>query len=84
MIDGERFSHIIDPRTPIGLGLRGSPAASVHAPSAMVADAWASALCVLGPVHGMQLVESKPDLEGRFVNVQDQTLATSSGFAKLH
>jgi arylsulfatase A-like enzyme/thiamine biosynthesis lipoprotein ApbE len=46
LVDGKRYSHIIDPTT--GLGLTQPRAATVRAPSAMVADAWASALCVLG------------------------------------
>ncbi len=46
VVDGKRYSHIIDPKT--GLGLTQPRAATVRAPSAMVADAWASALCVMG------------------------------------
>ncbi|MFT5080279.1 MAG: thiamine biosynthesis lipoprotein [Planctomycetota bacterium] len=77
-IDGKRSSHIVDPRTRIGLGLSGSPAASVHATSAMVADAWASALCVLGAVEGIPLVEATPNLEARYV--QGRVVVKSSGF----
>jgi thiamine biosynthesis lipoprotein len=45
-IDGVRYSHIIDPRT--GLGLTERRAATVIAPNAALADALASAACVLG------------------------------------
>ena len=76
MIDGKRFSHIVDPRS--RMGLQGSPAASAQAPSAMVADAWASALCVLGPVVGIQLVEATPTVEARYMEGTD--FATSPGF----
>jgi thiamine biosynthesis lipoprotein len=45
-IDGIRYSHIIDPRT--GLGLTRRRAATVIAPTGALADALASAACVLG------------------------------------
>jgi thiamine biosynthesis lipoprotein len=46
MIDGVRYSHILDPRT--GLGLTHGIAVTVIAPTATEADAWASAASVLG------------------------------------
>ncbi|MFB3429665.1 MAG: FAD:protein FMN transferase [Phycisphaerales bacterium] len=45
-IGGVRYSHLIDPQT--GLGLTQRRAATVIAPGAAVADALASAACVLG------------------------------------
>lgn len=44
IIDGTRYSHIIDPRT--GIGLTNSAVTTVIAPTAMDADAWASARSV--------------------------------------
>ncbi len=44
---GERYSHIVDPKT--GLGLTTPMAVAVIAPNCTTADAYASALCVLGP-----------------------------------
>ncbi len=49
-IDGVRYSHIVDPRT--GLGLTNRIAATVIAPDAATADALASAVCVLGESEG--------------------------------
>lgn len=46
-IDGVRFSHIIDPRS--GFPVRQSPSVTVLAEDAISADAWATALSVLGP-----------------------------------
>lgn len=46
-IDGVRYSHILDPRTGVGLTTR--TAATVIAPNGVSADALASAACVLGP-----------------------------------
>lgn len=46
-IDGKRYSHIIDPRT--GRPAVGAASVTVVAPAAFAADAWATALTVLGP-----------------------------------
>lgn len=46
-VEGKRYSHIVDPKT--GLGLTTPMAVTVIATSATTADAYASAACVLGP-----------------------------------
>ena len=53
-IDGRRISHTIDPRTgmPVSHGLA---SVTVVSDSAAGADAWATALMVLGPHEGMAL-----------------------------
>ncbi|MBO5438957.1 MAG: FAD:protein FMN transferase [Thermoguttaceae bacterium] len=58
-IGGKRYSHIVDPKT--GLGLTDRLSVSVIAPTAADADALASAFSVLGPEKGVRLAES---LEG--------------------
>ena len=58
--DGDRYSHIIDPRT--GAALKHSFAVSVVAPDAAMADAMASAISVLGPFAGPSLVEVWPEV----------------------
>lgn len=45
-IDGQRYAHIVDPRT--GIGARARRAVSVLSPTATTADALASAIFVLG------------------------------------
>lgn len=57
-IDGVRYSHILDPRT--GLGLRSSQAVTVTAEEAWLADALASAASVLGPEGCRRLTERWP------------------------
>lgn len=52
-VDGVRYAHIIDPRT--GLGITRRAAATVVAQSGALADALASAACVLGPEGLAQL-----------------------------
>lgn len=57
-INGVRYSHIVDPRT--GIGLTDHSLVTVIAPDAMTADALATAVSVLGPHDGMKLVEQMP------------------------
>jgi len=54
--DGRRVAHVLDPRTgrPVRHGLA---SVSVLADTAMQADAWATALLVLGPEEGLSLAQ---------------------------
>lgn len=59
-IDGVRYSHIVDPRT--GLGLTSQVTARVIARDGAIADALATALAVMGP-EGVPIVQQKyPDV----------------------
>jgi thiamine biosynthesis lipoprotein len=81
-IDGKRYSHIVDPKT--GMGLVGRRAVTVVATGGAFADGYASALCVLGIEKGMKWIEADPKRSARFVEVGDkETIAVSSRF-KLH
>ena len=62
-VDGVRYSHILDPAT--GLGLTVRRITTVFAPTAVVADALASAISVLGPIKGIELVESRTQVFAR-------------------
>ncbi len=57
-VDGQRLSHLIDPRSgsPITHGLA---SVTVIAPRCATADAWATALSVLGQEQGPQLAEDQ-------------------------
>ena len=63
--DGKRFSHTLDPRTgrPVEHPLA---SVSVLHPTAIAADAWATALNVLGPEDGFRIAE-KEDLAAYFI-----------------
>ena len=58
VLDGERFAHIVDPRTGNALRQRGFSVSVVH-PRTLVADAWATALMVLGPDVGYELASEQ-------------------------
>lgn len=53
---GRRYAHTLDPRTGMPLGNGVATVTVLHA-ECMMADAWATALSVLGPEQGMALAE---------------------------
>ena len=63
-IGGQRFSHIISPRT--GLGLTTPIACSVIAPDCTTSDALATAMCVLGRAEGFKIAASLTGIEVHF------------------
>lgn len=79
-IGGKRYSHILDPRT--GRPTEAATSVTVISPDAMTADAWATALSVLGPDEGLPLVEEEPDVEALLITGDSAApkLHRSSGF----
>jgi thiamine biosynthesis lipoprotein len=73
--DGERYHHILDPRT--GYPARNLLSATVVAPTAIEADALSTALFVMGPQRGLELVESLPGVEAILVTPQLELLISS-------
>ena len=57
-VDGKRYSHALDPRTGYPVAHDLVSVTVVHA-SAMLADAWATALIVLGAEQGMEVARSQ-------------------------
>ena len=57
-IDGRRYSHVVDPRT--GLGLTNRALVTVVAPTGMAADAMTKCVMVPGPELGLKLAGSLP------------------------
>lgn len=81
VIDGVRYSHIIDPRTGEPLTTRMS--VTVIAPDATTSDSWATALAVLGPEKGLALLRPEDRLDVRFAILDDQNrlrITTTPGF----
>jgi len=75
-IDGRRYSHIVDPRT--GLGVPGPAAVTVVAPDCTTADSLATAASVLGPESGLALVAATPGCAARFVWREGETTRSAS------
>lgn len=73
--DGVRYHHIIDPD-------RGEPARLCRSVTlvtnrAVIADAVAKGVFILGPRDGMALIEKLPDIEGVIVGADNQVLVSS-------
>jgi len=68
-IDGRRYSHIVDPRT--GVGVAGPAAVTVVAPDCTTADALATAASVLGPEQAASVITATPGCAARFVVMAD-------------
>ncbi|MEI6257067.1 MAG: FAD:protein FMN transferase [Planctomycetota bacterium] len=68
-IAGRRYSHIVDPRT--GLGVAGPAAVTVVAPDCTTADALATAASVLGPERFAAVIDGSPGRAARFVWQED-------------
>jgi thiamine biosynthesis lipoprotein len=83
-INGERYSHIIDPRT--GNPVKGIVSVTIVTDSATRADALSTGVFVLGLEKGMDLIEKLSDVEGIIIYEDaDSKLftKTSSGMQAL-
>lgn len=74
--DGVRYHHILDPKT--GYPSRGLASVTVISPDPVLADAWSTALFVLGKEKGLKLIEKTPDIE-TFMITTDGEMIFSSG-----
>jgi thiamine biosynthesis lipoprotein len=61
-VDGKKYSHTIDPQTGFPVQ-RQLLSASVFAADAITADAWATALMVMGHENAIELLKDHPELE---------------------
>jgi FAD:protein FMN transferase len=64
-IDGVRYSHIVDPRT--GVGITDHSLVSVLAPDCTTTDLLETTVTVLGPERGMKLIEDMPHVAAYIV-----------------
>lgn len=74
-IEGRRYSHIVDPRT--GLGVAGPAAVTVIAPDGMTADAVATAASVIGHEAGPEVIARFPGCAARFAWHEGSTVRTA-------
>lgn len=83
-LGGKRYSHIVDPKT--GLGLMNRSSVTVVGRDCTTADSYATAVSVLGPAAGTKLIEATPEAAVLIVR-QDESgkvvTSESDGFAKF-
>ena len=77
--DGTRYHHILDPKT--GYPATELSSATIIYSDPVIADAWATALFVKGPVDGLALAEEMPGMEAIMVTVSGD-VRSSSGLGK--
>ncbi len=83
-IGGVRYSHIVDPKT--GLGLTGERSVTVVAPNGVTSDSSTKIVMILGEEKGFKIIEAMPGVSSRYVRLTDKGATTkySRDFPKLH
>jgi thiamine biosynthesis lipoprotein len=77
VISGVRYSHIVDPKT--GLGLTGRRSVTVIARAGVIADSMTKAVMLLPPERAMKLIEQTPTAAASIVIVgPNEKLETTS------
>lgn len=77
-IAGERFAHIIDPRT--GYPQKRAASVTVVAPTTQAANELSTALCVMGGAKGIAFVRTLNDVDALIVeNVEGKVTFFRSG-----
>ncbi|MFM7151413.1 MAG: FAD:protein FMN transferase, partial [Gemmataceae bacterium] len=78
-----RYSHMVDPRT--GVGLIGRMSAMVVAPDGTTADNLTKVVAILGPDKGFPIIEKQRGASARLVRKIDDRVevATTSRFPTL-
>ncbi len=76
LYNGERYSHIIDPRN--GRPVQEISSATVICPSAELADALATVVCVLGRVDGLTLINKLNGIEAIIIDQHGNKFASEN------
>jgi len=81
-IDRKRYSHIVDPRT--GLGLTDHSLVNVIAKDCMTADSLTKVVSILGPKAGIEFIRSKPGVAARVIRKPGDAIEMNEthGFSK--
>lgn len=75
LANGRRYHHIIDPDS--GEPPTGSRSVTLVTKRAVLADAIAKGVFILGPERGLALIERLPDVEGVIVSSRNEVLVSS-------
>lgn len=73
-IDGQRYAHIVDPRT--GYPTTGTKSVTIVCPDAELSDALATSVFVLGPENGMNLINQLQGVECLIVDDHNEVLTS--------
>ena len=78
-LGGERYSHIVNPRT--GVGLTNHLQTTVIAPNTTLSDSLATAFCILGTEASMEILTRNPKIDAVFFSQRGE-VARSAGVAR--
>jgi thiamine biosynthesis lipoprotein len=81
-VGGKRYSHIVDPQT--GMGVTIPSSVTVICKDGGLADAWASAICVLGPERGLKVLAGRKGIEAIVVYLDEQGDVRQKSSAGFH
>jgi thiamine biosynthesis lipoprotein len=81
MKDGRRYHHILD--LSVGEPARGCRSVTLVTGRAVIADALAKGVFVLGPDAGMALIEHTPGVQGVIVSAKNEVLISSGLRSRL-
>lgn len=70
--DGKRYHHLLDPRT--GYPATGCVSVTIVTENAILADAYATAVFIMGPEQGMKFIEQTDGIEGVIIFEQKGNL----------
>jgi len=70
--NGTRYHHLLDPQT--GYPARGCVSVTIVASNAMLADAYATAVFIMGAQKGMAWLEKTPNIEGLIIYEEEGQL----------
>jgi thiamine biosynthesis lipoprotein len=73
-INGRRYSHIVDPRT--GIGLEERMSVTVVAPHGVIADPMTKVVSVLGPERGLAIINTMDNVAALVVRKTDKGIVT--------
>ncbi|MDT8346586.1 MAG: FAD:protein FMN transferase [Flavobacteriaceae bacterium] len=76
VFNGQRYSHIIDPRT--GYPVKGLKSVTIFAPSAELADALSTSVFVLGKEVGLDLINQLKGVECLIIDDENQITASEA------
>jgi len=82
-INGKRYSHIVDPRT--GLGLVGRRSATVIASKGIMADSLTKVVSILDPEKSMPIIDGMADTAALLIRKTDkgEETFTSKRFVQI-
>jgi thiamine biosynthesis lipoprotein len=75
MKDGKRYHHLLNPKT--GYPASDCISVTIVSENALLADAYATSVFILGPEKGMQFIEGKPGIEGLILYEQNGNIQSN-------